>query len=403
MLRLTLLLSLAWVLLLGAPALSQPRHLYLTWEESDTSTTQTIVFQTTDRATNPRVEVRLDPNSEKVSTRTAKTVMITGLGRRIHWVTLKDLKPATSYHFRAGDDRFGLSKWRSFRTLPDDDRPLTIAAGGDMFWYEATVTLSRIAARQKPDVAVLGGDIAYADGKLENVGFWDRWFDNWEELMNPADGPMVGIISAIGNHEVRGFFGQSRNNAPFYFAFLPQGGDPYFHRRLGSEIALTILDSNHVTTHQAQVPFLEQSLKAAFDDKVPYQLVSYHVPNYPTQAIFNGPQAVEGRKHWVPLFDRYRVSVALEHHDHVFKRTHPLKNNKIDSDGTVYLGDGAWGMPTRKIPEVRWYHAKTSSTNHFWILKNQKNGLECQAFGLDGKVFDSVIIGPRWSKADRVP
>jgi hypothetical protein len=30
------------------------------------------------------------------------------------------------------------------------------------------------------------------------------------------------------------------------------------------------------------------------------------------------------RQHWVPLFEKYRVPVVLEHHDHTFKRTKPL-------------------------------------------------------------------------------
>ena len=34
--------------------------------------------------------------------------------------------------------------------------------------------------------------------------------------------------------------------------------------------------------------------------------------------------------------------MVLEHHDHTFKRTHPLKGGHIDKYGVIYLG-GAGG------------------------------------------------------------
>ena len=49
------------------------------------------------------------------------------------------------------------------------------------------------------------------------------------------------------------------------------------------------------------------------------------------------------RKHWVPLFEKHNVDVVLEHHDHTFKRTHPLKDGRADENGMLYLGDGSWG------------------------------------------------------------
>ena len=38
------------------------------------------------------------------------------------------------------------------------------------------------------------------------------------------------------------------------------------------------------------------------------------------------------------------MDAVLEHHDHTFKRTHPLKDGMKDKYGVPYLGDGSWGQ-----------------------------------------------------------
>ncbi len=86
-----------------------------------------------------------------------------------------------------------------------------------------------------------------------------------------------------------------------------------------------------------------------------------HVPAYPSYRAIEGANAgtgtgAEQREHWCPLFERYSVDVVLEHHDHTFKRSHPLTNGMKDKNGVLYLGDGSWGklrMP--KTPEARPY------------------------------------------------
>ena len=392
-----LLLMVKLVLALAVSVSAQPRHLYLTWELEDTTTTQTIVFQTLDRAQNPRVEIRLDPASEQVTKFAPKTKMFGGgLTRRVHWVTLEKLSPGTKYVFRAGDDRYGMSKWRSFRTLPQDGRSITIATGGDMYRHPETVDLLKVAATYKPDVALIGGDIAYADGRLERINFWDDWFDNWENSFNPKDGPLVPMICAIGNHEVREGWNGTKESAPFYFTFLPQGGSPTFRRQVGSKVELTVLDTGHVTTYEAQVPFLEKVAKEAYQAKVPFHLALYHVPIYPTQADPNSFGAQSGRKYWTPIFDRYRLTAGLENHDHVFKRSHPLKAHAINPEGTVYLGDGCFGRTPRKIPQVQWYPAKASSSYHLWILRTEGSTMICEAASLGGKVLDRTTLKARF-------
>ena len=65
------------------------------------------------------------------------------------------------------------------------------------------------------------------------------------------------------------------------------------------------------------------------------------------------------------MFEKYRVPVVLEHHDHTFKRTHPLKDGVKDKYGVIYLGDGSWGkLRIPKTPEERPYLATVSGAYH---------------------------------------
>lgn len=378
------------ILLLGLtlvlPAWAQPRHLYLTWDNPDTAHTQTVVFQTLDRAQKPRVELSVQGKNKSFP---AKTVMFSGLTRRVHHVTLSGLSPATTYRFRAGDDRYGFSGWKTFKTLPTDDAPLKVLSGGDMYRHQETVDLLKAGSTLNPDVALVGGDIAYADGDLQKIGFWDDWFDNWTRYLDGPSGRLVPMICAIGNHEVQGMFGRTPAQAPFYFGLFPQGGKPYFSRRLGQDMDLVVLDTGHVTSFEAQVPFLEEALKTS---TARFKVALYHVALYPSHRSYEESYSVFGRRHWVPLFDKYGLDLAFENHDHVFKRSHPLKANKIDPTGTVYLGEGCWGRTARRVMGDRWYNVKALPKEHFWYMQNRPAGLFCQAIDKFGKVFDETTI-----------
>ena len=95
------------------------------------------------------------------------------------------------------------------------------------------------------------------------------------------------------------------------------------------------------------------------------------------------------RKHWVPLFEKYRVPVVLEHHDHTFKRTKPLIGGLANDNGVLYLGYGSWGrLRTPNPPEKLSVLAKASRDYHLSLHRIQ--GEERYHLALDdlGRVMD---------------
>ena len=88
--------------------------------------------------------------------------------------------------------------------------------------------------------------------------------------------------------------------------------------------------------------------------------------------------------------DEYKIRVSFEHHDHTFKRTKPLRGNAVDPEGTVYLGDGCFGVPPREIDNAdAWYLEKASGTGHFWVVDASAKGVVCNAIDKDGNTFDT--------------
>lgn len=384
-------------IVIGAAWAEPPLHVYLTWQ-GDTATTITVNYQTAEHVDSV---VRFDIHSEEGRLRRYEhrvkgaSRQIPGLedGRYIHTVELTGLQPDSEYYFVAGDNRQNASAEFKFRTAPADDSPFRFVTGGDMDVGQGARRLLEQAAKFNPLFVAVGGDLAYANGDLRAYRKWDLWLANWAEFMVLSDGRMVPMVLAIGNHEVQDGYNQPPEKAPFYFGYFAQNGQTaYFSRQFGANFALLVLDSGHTAPHGGpQAEWLDAELARLRG--VRYIAALYHVPLYPTHRDFMGAMSAAGREHWLPLFDKYGLTVAFENHDHTHKRTHRLKNGQVDPEGTLYLGDGCFGVNPRQLaPGERWYEAVASSTQHFWVVDVSRGRLHCRAVNANGMVFDEAVI-----------
>jgi len=372
-----------------------PRHVYLTWQR-DTSTTMTVNYQTMEATDASAVHYDTQSRNGIVSeyrfSASGTRHKIAGLedGRTIHWVELSQLEPGRTYYFVAGDAKNGFTTERKFQTIPGGSQKLRFVVGGDMGTSPAMPILMSQAARQEPNFAVVGGDIAYAGDQLTNYTRWDVWLAGWEEQMVSPKGLTIPMVLAIGNHELRKEAQLSGTNSLFYFGYFAQQPDrSYYSRKFGENFVIYALDSGHLSPHgPQQAAWLDAELEA--DLKFPFHFAVYHVPLYPTKRAYDGGGSVAGRNAWLPVFDKHQLTTAFEHHDHVFKRTKLLRNNQPDSRGTLYLGDGCWGQGARPLDNTvpRWYHEKVASIQHFWLVDVSKDRVEYRAINKDGKVFD---------------
>lgn len=370
----------------------QPSTLFLTWQQ-DPTTTMTIQWigvqgETADTKIyySPTATALL-PGWESMPT-TAKPYPMTDY--KVFRAELTGLKPDTEYSFQIGKS----SPIYRFRTMPAKATDtISFISGGDCGINSHAVANNVQAARQEPMFAVVGGDLGYDNGRSVDVSL--AFIRNYSKTMIGRNARLIPMLACLGNHEVDGGFNKPREKAPFFFALFDglYRDTSYATLDFGDYLSLVLLDSGHISKIGGeQTSWLEQTLKDRVDH--PHVIPVNHVPAYPSHRAYvleNGKPGTgaENREHWVPLFQKYRVPVVLEHHDHTFKRTRPLLDGLANEKGVLYLGDGSWGRirPPQK-PDKLPFMATCSEAYHLSL--HHLRGEERYHMALDesGRVMD---------------
>ncbi len=380
----------------------QPNTLFLTWQRDPTTTMTVQWIGATGETSDTKISYQtLKADEWEKKETTAKPYPQTDL--KVYRAELTGLKPGTDYAFRVGKK----SPTYYFRTMPAKATDtIHFISGGDCGVNVHTVANNVQAAKQDPMFALIGGDLGYDNGTSVEVSL--AFLRNYSKHMVGREGRLIPMVTCIGNHEVDGGYNKPRSKAPFYYALFdglyPETG--YATLDFGDYLSLVLLDTNHTSPIDGdQADWLEKTLKARKDH--PNVFVVNHVPAYPSfrNAETVGTKTGTGagnRKHWVPLFEKYRVPVVLEHHDHTFKRTKPLLDGRAADNGVLYLGDGSWGrLRSPQAPDKLDYLAASSRDYHLSLHRIQ--GEERFHLELDenGRVMDVSRSGQRKAGAER--
>jgi acid phosphatase type 7 len=356
----------------------QPSTLFLTWQR-DPTTTMTIQWigvrgETADTQIYylPQIAPKAAPWA--VQATTPRPYPMSDF--KVFRAELTGLVPDTAYQFKIGKQ----SPTYRFRTMP----------------VKATNTIHFIS----------GGDLGYDNGT--SVGTSLAFLRNYSKHMVGRDGRLIPLVACIGNHEVDGGYNKKRDKAPFFYALFDglYRETSYATLDFSDYLSLVLLDTGHNTPIAGQqTTWLEKTLKERVDH--PNVMVVNHVPAYPSfrkmesEKDKDGKEKNEGtgegnRKYWVPLFDKYRVPVVLEHHDHTFKRSKTLIDGTENNNGVLYLGDGSWGrLRAPQKPERLPFLAASSQDYHLSLHRIQ--GEERFHLALDefGRVMDISRSGQR--------
>jgi hypothetical protein len=372
------------------PATHRPSTLFLTWQR-DPTTTMTVQWIGTDAET-PDANVSYTPvNAEnwQVQASTVKPYPRTNF--KVFRAELTGLSPGTDYQFRIGQQ----TPVHRFRTMPAKATDtIHFISGGDCGVNGHAIANNIQAARQDPMFAVIGGDLGYDNGTSAETSL--NFIRNYSKHMIGRDGRLIPMIACIGNHEVEGGYNQPRVKAPFFYALFdglyPEKGFAYLD--FGDYLSLVLLDTNHTTPIVGeQTDWLEKTLSERAEH--PNVLVVNHVPAYPSFRDFQST-GKENRQHWVPLFEKHRVPVVLEHHDHTFKRTRPLIDDRFNENGVLYLGDGSWGQLRKPhSPDELSYLAASSQDYHLSLHRIEGEERFHLALDENGRVMDVCRSGQR--------
>ena len=387
----------------------QPTTLFLTWFRDPTTTM--VVQWIGVRGETPDTTVWYGEPGEawemqKPITRPFPTTDFT-----VYRCELTDLTPGTDYEFKIG--RSASPTYR-FRTMPAKATDaIHFVSGGDCGTNAHAVANNIQAARQDPMFAVVGGDLGYDNGKSADVAI--AFIRNYGKHMVGKNGRLIPLIAGIGNHEVQGGYKGTREKAPFFYALFDglYTDTGYATLDFGDYLSLVMLDTGHTGDIGGdQAAWLAKVLKAREDH--PHAMVVNHVPAYPshrnaaptksTKGVVSGGTGEDNRKFWVPLFEKHRVPVVLEHHDHTFKRTKPLVNGLGHDNGVLYLGDGSWGrIRAPQKPEKLTHMAAMSGDYHLTLHRLQGNDRYHLALDENGRVMDASRSGQRVKGLVRVP
>lgn len=386
------LFGLCLLLPLLLPAASSPPVIYLTWQD-DPARSMVIKWLATETGQD-RAEWRLAGQTNWQAARSSPAVRLDSTWQ-IQGVALGGLRPAGDYEFRV-PPRTNIFK---FRTAAADLRqPVRFVQGGDLYYGRKVLDpVNALAGRFDPAFAVIGGDLAYSFTNLvEQTGRWVDYFASWMENAITPDGRMIPTVVTIGNHEVAGSWGKSPEQAQSFYNLFPlPGRRGYATLDFGRYLSLLLLDSGHTTPVAGpQTAWLTQALRER--RRWPHVFPIYHVTAYPSYRLggtnWSSEITRQIQTHWCPVFDRFNLPLAFEHHDHTFKRTHPLRAGKPDPRGTVYLGDGAWGVDPRKpkSPADLPYLAKSAALRHFYVVTLYPESRHVLAVDEHGRVFDEL-------------
>lgn len=409
----------------------EPRHTYLTWLSEETFNHITVTVHT-DELTGPLELLYSEINPTVPPLYTVDHHLIQKPShfinkRFLYHFNLTNLSPDQAYIFVIGNQKIGFSKPKKFKTPPEKSPHFRFVEGGDLEDPTKAEALLKIAAAYSPSALLLGGDYPSRIFSKKNYLVWDNWLDMIEKTLVTKEGVLIPLILAIGNHEVTleksvtktSKKTRLRPKVPFYFTYFPQEKEKkqsFFLKKFGQNIVFFILDSGHFHSPlEEQRAWLKENLfkYQALD----YKLALYHVPTYPSVRfkknnwVYRGLLFLAGitgerkkastliskeswlqKKAWLPLFDQYQLTTAFEHHDGTLKRTKPLKKNKINSLGTVYLGDGAMAPTNQIFPLQAFLHryfAKIRGyVQFFWLVDVFEDKIVYQAISEKGKILD---------------
>jgi 3',5'-cyclic AMP phosphodiesterase CpdA len=231
--------------------------------------------------------------------------------------------------------------------------------------YAVAAAMTRYHQLNPYDLVILAGDNIYNNGEMEKIG---AVFEKpYQGLLQQG----VKFQACLGNHDIRTGNGDEQVRYPGFN--MP--GRYYTFRR--GDVQFFALDTNHNADWKAQLPWLEEELSRS---NAPWKVVFGHHQIY-SSGLYGLNQPFI--KTLTPLFQKYRVQLYINGHEHNYERTRPI-------DGTTYVICGG-GAGTRPVGRSQWT-ATAAERLSFAAYEVYRDRILISGIGTDNQVFDRGII-----------
>ncbi|CAI2359685.1 unnamed protein product [Moneuplotes crassus] len=312
--------------------------------------------------------------------------------REIYTALVENLDENSTYLFKFENSAWNnpKSEMYSYKTFNKDN--FSILLGGDVGNKQGAVDMNKnVVSKLNFDMIMIGGDIAYDNGVPTCYRAVDYFlkrlpYDRYDEETNSTR--VVPLMIALGNHDagVNSYVGAEiphTKHEPIFKHYFPQntvnGKVPnvterrsYFQHKLGNKLQMFFLDAGYYSPMEGnQTAWLHNHLEAS---NAEIKMAQYHGPIVTAVRHTSDPDykvIKHGKEEWIPLFDKYNMTIVSENHSHVFKRSKKLLNFEESEEGTVYLGEGSWGIHVDDNPphvDPQWF-VKWKITQHIWHLE----------------------------------
>ncbi len=332
---------------------------------------------------------------------TSQSLDFGGLVANYHSVTFRDLQPGTVYAYRVGTEGHW-SEWFHATTAGTIDDKLTFLYFGDVqtnirsLWSR----VARQAYRMAPDarLALFGGDLVNrANRDVE----WGEWF--------AAGGFIhaeIPVMPTPGNHD-HGDTEAGEDLISVYWRpqfTLPENGPEgleescYYIDVQGVRFISINTERYEVskTDRKAQRTWLEGVLA---ENPNRWTCVVMHHPVYSTKRNRDNEMIRGDLK---PLFDRYRVDLVLQGHDHTYARG--MERIPMDTgapSGTMYVVSVS-GPKMADVLRADWMERTAGHTQLFHVVTVEGDVLTFKAFTATGEIYDEFELHKAAGAANRL-
>jgi len=320
-----------------------------------------------------------------------------------HSVEFTDLIPDTMYGYRVGDGETW-SEWFQFRTASiekNDKFSFLYLGDAQNYILELWARLIREGFRKAPEAKFIihAGDLVnHAHREQE----WHEWFTAGGFIHS-----MLPSVPVPGNHEYRAIPEIYGENSPRQLSAqwkhqftLPQNGPEGLEETVYymdyQDVRLIFLNSN--LEHQKQAVWVEKVLA---ENPQKWTILTYHHPLF---SASDGRDNTELRELWKPIFDKYKVDLALQGHDHSYARgrVSPEDNvldgvNMLDKTGTVYVvsvsGGKMYGLNPNRWADLEAEQDRAAeNTQLFQVITIEGDKLQFEAYTAIGELYDAFDL-----------
>ncbi len=365
-----------------------PDRIVLTWRK-DPTRTQSVTWRTDTSVTSAiaeYAEAKAGPefagDAKKRAVAVSSSFKSDLSDAHFHSAHFENLTPDTQYAYRVGDG-VHWSEWHHFTTASATPAKFRFLYFGDAQYQlkERWAPLVHAAHLAAPD-----SRFSVHAGDLVNIGGRDAEWGEWFQAAEPLNRTMP-VIPTPGNHE---YLHDEGHKLPPYWTkqfALPDNGPKglaagVFHVDFQG---LRIISLNSNEQKPEQVDWLKRVL-----EKNPnrWTIVTFHHPIY---SLASGRDNSSLRALWQPIFDKHRVDLALQGHDHCYGRS-GLRGYEGAPGGTVYVVSVSGPMFNSPNQDATWTVRKGTGVQLFQAITIDGDSLHFEARTLAGELFDSFTL-----------